>query len=744
MAQAEKVVLHLWLDESGMFLSEQEEAADKSIGKQRVSLVGGVYCLEKQIPEIRPKEIIEMVRNCPDFQPVFQAYREMEKRSVNVWHSTELPDDVKVPARFLVIQECARRGMHFVFFRPPKKFSIVDSSTTYLNYLAEGLTQFLNDLSINGRVVLNVTIGRRKDTAKASAILMSGQDISTESALKEAGDIEKERYETLLKERIALARIRHLQCTDTSVEYHVSYDYDKSNDFLVLSDYVCSCRYGLDTSMSYQAKAPDGKTYREKISEILDGNKREYGLWDDLIKIEARHNLHRSNWGGALFQLLAEMKEIPGDMRQLMTENFHRLHPGEQRTQMRVFFQLADTLSQQPLAYEGTETLMTAFLAELEKLPVSTESLLRYCRANALLYRSAVRNHLGKIREAYQDLVGCEGDLAGLLRRSEDRDLFFIQKNRLAILLQDFFDYQGAERVLNVAREAAEIEHAYNRDLCELLDLGEPIGLSDQHAKVLGSLALNCLYWMQSNPVAAEDGEQYARKAAEAFQEADGGRRHLMNLAVIEAQTGERKAAIASFARALNCTPKEIPDTLKAMRPENVYVWYSTVRFADGLWDGPDEENALARALYKCLAAYVSQYHFEDYPAHSFCRRLGTLALRKADDPQLARKLFSRCEALCFERNTTPDSSFWGIGMAAIADQMVYYLEQLENGEKNRQGALESGEKKFCRYYAQAMEPAVLPQMRAFYSSAGAPPAEGASLQDKLAYYRAFSDRVGH
>lgn len=744
MAQAEKIVLHLWLDESGMFASEQEEAEDTSNGKQWVSLVGGVYCLEKQIPEIKPKEIIAKVRDCPDFQKYFQAYRATEQKEPNYRHSTELPDDVKVPARYLVIQECVKRGMNFVFFRPPKKYSIVNSTLTYLNYLAEGLTQFINDLSINGRVVLNVTIGRRKDTALAAQIQAANKKISKKDSLKLAGDITKERYEELLKERIALARIRHLQCTDTSVEYHVSYDFDKSNDFLVLSDYVCACRYGLDTSMSYRTKTPDGKTYQEKISEILNPHKREYGLWDDLIKIEARHNLHRSNWGGALFQLLAEMKKIPGDMRQLMEENFQQLNSGEKRTQMHVFFQLADTLSQQPLAYAASEKLMTSFLAESAKLPDMSEGLQRYCRVNALLYRSAVRNHMGKIQEAYQDLKDCEQDLALLLRKSEDRDLFFVHKNRMAILEQDFFDYGEAERILLVAKEAAEIEQSCNRDICELLNLGEPIGLSGQHAKVLGSLTLNCLYWMQSNPAVAEKGKQYAAQAAEAFREVDGGKRHEMNLAVIQSQMGERQEAIAAFARALGCAPEKIADAMKAVKPDNVYVWYNAVRFTDGLWNGNDEERALAQELYKLLAAYVSQYQYDDYPAHSFNRRLGTLALRKANDPQLAKKLFTRCEELCFGKKVTPDSSFWGIGMAALADQIVCCLEKLQNGGKKVQEVLDSAEKKFRGYYTRAVKPQVLPQMLAFYNSIGTPPVASASRQEKLDYYRCFSDRVGH
>ena len=99
----DKTTYYLWLDESGNFEEENNNRPP--------SLVGGVCCTEAVMKTIKPSTPLQLIAQHPDFQAAFGG----ERPKLN--HSTELPNEVKAPARLLVTQWCAEQGMEFIFFQ---------------------------------------------------------------------------------------------------------------------------------------------------------------------------------------------------------------------------------------------------------------------------------------------------------------------------------------------------------------------------------------------------------------------------------------------------------------------------------------------------------------------------------------------------------------------------------------------------------------------------------------------------
>lgn len=155
----------LWLDESGTF---EEDPGETRNGP---SLVGGVWCEDAVRRAVRPASIpAERVGNAPRFRDAFPGTARPE-----VYHSAELPKSIRTAARAAVVQGCVEQGLEFVFFRNRSKIRIPDSTITYLNFLAEGLAQFMAHLSVQGPAHLEVVIGRRVDVAAYEREKQSGR-----------------------------------------------------------------------------------------------------------------------------------------------------------------------------------------------------------------------------------------------------------------------------------------------------------------------------------------------------------------------------------------------------------------------------------------------------------------------------------------------------------------------------------------------------------------------------------------
>lgn len=213
----------LYLDESGGFEEDQEDKMAPP------SLIGGVFGEASAFSRKKARGLLTQMAEDPQFKAAAGGV------PLAVNHCADLPEETKAPARLQVIRWCAEQGLEFVFFRSSVKVQIVDSTQTYLNLLAEGLAQFMAWLSYRGGAKLTVCIGRRVDVAAYEKDPRMGKQAIPENE-----------YRNIIEARIAITKARYLFDAGSRVSHEIVFDSDKENELLVLSDYVCSCRYTMD------------------------------------------------------------------------------------------------------------------------------------------------------------------------------------------------------------------------------------------------------------------------------------------------------------------------------------------------------------------------------------------------------------------------------------------------------------------------------------------------------------------
>lgn len=714
---AEQKNYYLWLDESGDF---EEDPHRK---KTPPSLVGGVCCEESVFHRSDPRDILAQVAANPDFQAAFGGVPPV------VSHCAELPPAVKVPARLQVIEWCVSQGMEFVFFQNRVKLSIGNSTRAYLNFLAEGLAQFMAHLSACGSAKLNVIIGRRVDTA----------------ALDRDGDkkvISQEEYLELVEERVAVAKARYLFDGMNQVTYEIRFASDKKNNYLVLSDYACSCKYTLGytggpTWQDYEEKTADGRTRRTVLNEIFETRGKVFGLLGDRLQHDVRRNLSNRDWGGALFLALsrgAPKRSLEDELCQVFLD----FDAQDQRTQMTMFFQLVSHLLHardgRGRTQNGSEEaveLLEAYLALLERLPIQVESLRSFCRVNAWLYLGTAYTHCGKTQQACELLEKCEAALPELLRQPENWNLYYILRNRQAVIWQDCYRNDKALEVLNEAVSAAELQQESQKQLFCLLNYPVEELPSEQQAKLLGSRALTYQYMLPAHPELAEKAQDAAWSAIKAFHFPKDKRRHYMTLAEINLRCGQLDEALQHFCVGLDCDRDGILEALD--KCENPFDWYHAIRLADGLCQGSAQGRALAQKLFNLVQGRFSTVFKETYPAHSAFRRAGILCQKLGKGPEFARKCFQKCESLCFQHG---EDTLYAIGLASLADRITVGLQ---NGDQR----VETLEKQFHKRCTEAEAKTQLPELRRFYHKLTCESGASLDKKQKEKFYQSVSERVG-
>lgn len=700
----------LYLDESGGF---EEDRADE---KAPPSLIGGVFGEASACSRKKARALLRQMAEDPAFLAASGG------APLTVIHCTELPEEVKVPARMQVIQWCAEQGLHFVFFRSRVKLKIIDSTQTYLNLLAEGLAQFMAWLSYRGGAKLTVCIGRRVDVAACEKNPRLGKQAIPESE-----------YRNIIEARIAITRAKYLFDTDSLVSHESVFDSDKANELLVLSDYICSCRYTLDypegpTREAYKQPAEDGRTRREVLEELFASRSETFGFLGDRLLEDVRRDLSRRHWGSALYLALTRGK--PG--RSLERELGDALAPPHfddqnQRTQINVFFSLVGGLLSAPDCSGDAAKLLEAFLDLLDRLPLGQEDLRTFCRVNARLYLSAAYSHLGRAGLAKEQLDSCEEELPELLRRPENLPLYFILRNRQAVVWQDCFRYDKAVELLNEALAVAALQQEGQANLFELLGCDTQCRPSEQQAKLLGSLALSYQYMLPAHPEMTDKARDAAHRAVEAMQLPRDKRRHAMTLAEIELCAGRLDEAYRQFCAGLDCPIDHMSEALEQCG--STYDWYHAIRLADGLCRGDQAQRALAQELFALLHSRFESVFTQKYPAHSAARRMGALCL-KLGKTKLAQAYFQKCEALCVGEK---EDVLYGIGLACLAERI---LADLRNGK--RADTLAARFRDRC---ARGEKRAQIPELREFFAGLAR---ESETCTDPRQFYQSVCDRVGH
>lgn len=702
----------LYLDESGDF--EEDPTAPPS-------LIGGVFGEASKFSRKKARELLKDMMEDPRLKAA-------GGESLNVYHCAELPAECRVPARLHVINWCAEQGFDFVFFRSNDAIRFRDSTETYLNFLAEGVAQLMAELSYRGSAKLTVCIGRRVDVAARNRDPEAGEQTISEDECRRT-----------IESRITITRAKHLFDTNNQISHEILFDSDKKNEFLVLSDYVCSCRYTLDYTKGsmyeeYRGRAVSGRSMRQELEELFQARGRQFGFLADRLHEDVRRNLSCGHWGSALYLAL-----LRGEPDRKMAEELciafqpPRCNSKKQATQMKVFFTLVSDLLSTHGTSQDAAVLLHAYLSFLDTLPIEQSSLRSYCEVNARLYLSTAYGHMAETDKANNELDQCENVLPELLRQPENLELYYILRNRQAVTLQDCFQYDKAIQLLEEALGVAELQQKNQEALIELVAEHENCRPTDQQAKMQGTLASTYQYILPSHPEMAEDAVEAARKAIDAMENPTDKQRHYMTLAEIDLQRDELDEAYQHFCKGLDCSSE---DMLKALGDcDNPYNWYHAIRLADSLCrDGP-KQTELAQKLFRLLDTRYDSVFTDQYPAHSAARRMGSLCL-KLREGKSANKYFDKCKELCF-RDGRP--TLYAIGLAALAEQI---LEDTRRG-KGAATQLRKRQQEFCKRCEKAEATAQIPELREFFHRL-AEESRTCKKNDLKSFYLWVCDQIGH
>jgi len=238
----------LWLDESGDFKSDHKTHLNPS-------LVGGVLIEKDVITDEKAKAMIGKD---------FVHYNE-EQGTENL----------------KLLEKLKEQQAEFIIFQNTERVKIIDSDTTYLNILAEGIIQLLLQLSAHyGDFELDITIATRKNTVQGYGIIS-----------------EKE-YEVRLRERIILGLARKALTRKNKWVYIIHFDDARTSQKLMLADGVCNT-YLTRTSRKFT------KEQKARIDELFNET-YHFSFYENIVENDLKLWLAEGRLSDVIFECYME------------------------------------------------------------------------------------------------------------------------------------------------------------------------------------------------------------------------------------------------------------------------------------------------------------------------------------------------------------------------------------------------------------------------------------------------------
>lgn len=122
-----------------------------------------------------------------------------------------------------ILKEIEKYKHEIIIFENAEKIVVINSTTTYLNIMAEGIIQLLSRLSATyGKVELDIIIATRKDVSKGIGI------------------IEFSNYEKILREKIIVGIAKKELSSEVLPKFKVHLSDARYDEMLMLSDAICN------------------------------------------------------------------------------------------------------------------------------------------------------------------------------------------------------------------------------------------------------------------------------------------------------------------------------------------------------------------------------------------------------------------------------------------------------------------------------------------------------------------------
>lgn len=338
--------LELWLDESGDFESDYKTHLNPS-------LVGGVLIKKGRITNELAHQII----------------------GKDYVHFNQEPAEYHLQ----ILEKVKKHQVEFVIFQNKERLMIIDSDTTYLNVLAEGIIQLLLQLSASiGDFELDIMVATRKNTVKGYGI------------------IAQEEYERRLRERIILGLAKKALTRKNKWKYRVHFDDARTSHKLMLADGVCNA-YLTRTSSKF-------KDHQQTRIEELYKEDYLFSFFEDSIEFELKRLLAEGKLSDVIFECFLE-KELNhrNALLEIALKRLSDLDEYGQRLQLLAISSKVETFIKIDRSYQLIKPVLIQFQQEL--FPKLNELHIKVpeFHLDIILYLYTLYTHEGSIEAEAQD-----------------------------------------------------------------------------------------------------------------------------------------------------------------------------------------------------------------------------------------------------------------------------------------------------------------------------------------------------
>jgi len=521
----------LFLDESGLF-------NDIASRDRRSSLVGGLLTPGGTLTEDQAKNIL--LTAC-------QASGINWSGRVTL-HANELPRD-KFPIMALsVARQLTARHIKIFIIENTERLQIVDPDITYLNMLAEGITQLFSTLNARHEQI----------SLSIEAAIRMIEDKKHPDSLT---DIKSEEYTTRLQERLHWAWLRR-GITDGSSKWHMNnfiIGSARDENRLMLADVLCHAWFCRNTKFSGDQRIElqtlldeHGYVYTvlehgtisaiERLMAAGDLSEAFYEICTSLLQEQRFNNRNTTEkLYKILPQLVERLVELPADGR-----NYHLntikgrinyiISVDKQYDHALFLLHLLNTHLLRPLK-DSPAAALEGNLINLMKLEISLAVL-------------AIANHRGCISRAEQlihEIKQIIPRLAGQWENFQHIMEFLFYES---VHLNNCYDFDKTIKLMDT------LENFYN-DTIELYPAALPNVFpetikSDLKGKILGNRLQAYMFKGRLDPAYYRPARSESNAALEEFTGFNNRSRHYMYRCHIETDAGSLTEALHYLSRGMN------------------------------------------------------------------------------------------------------------------------------------------------------------------------------------------------
>lgn len=513
----------LYLDESGDFDS------DLTKYYRNECLVGGFLAKKSTLPDERA------IRNrlIDAWKVGVPAQSDLPRNVIfeKLKHATELDPSDKVRAVKAILDAVQLTG-EFVVFENYRKNSILNSTFTYANIMADGIVQLLTALALEnmGNIVkLNIVAGYRRDMT-----------------VKETAYIDLEVLKSRIEERIRLAEIKNQSLKSLGAEYTLKLDNDKTSPYLVMCDYVCHFYFKRNDSVYNVCEAESNDIIGQTLMTYYHSN-RIFNLGGSAEKDRVLYGITGEAYGNLLFDAAAGLIEDKKNIDAIINA-FCKLPEQTRKIHLAILSSRYKEVVGNKRDLGVAEKILDFSEYLLEEMKRAGVDDVRF-RMEIILYQLAIANHRGQLTEMENLFEKVKRYLPALMTGMDNMDFVFMFINRYAVWLIDNFEVEKAYNLLEkTVKQFEAYELLREGILSEVMpDMAENVQAEnvrmDQKARLLGTQVMAANWMMRQGKFSYEFVASISDEAIRNFTTESDRCRQYQSRAAVEGYQGNLEEA---------------------------------------------------------------------------------------------------------------------------------------------------------------------------------------------------------